>query len=318
MQPLNTPEAQDSLTHKPNTSTSSNQKAIKKSPDGRISRRLNTIAAVLVIVAITGTSLWLFRSHQPSTDGSPTSPVGTPVIAHVQAGGLEFFMRITPGPYFLSELFAADLSLTNHTRTTFMLFGPSEAGPCGAALFLDMIGGSAPNYTLPVSDVHSCPPMRTQLKPGETLIIHQFTPLSSSGEITLTPGANFFHTQVDPDGSQSTTPGKSPLDGHWPSIKIHVSSRVPIDRKISLQQEGTQVQISAPAAARIHLYYIYNVTCDAFQGGTVGTGNFAWEPISTTILHQPDCGDYGNQNIRWSYAVSAPGYAIVSGQHPAG
>ncbi len=306
MQPNNT-ETQDNPTQKPSTSPSSNT---------HISHRLNTIAAVLVIAAIIGISLLLFRSHQPSADGSPVGAVGTPVTAHVQAGGLEFSMRITPGPYFLSELFVADLSLTNHTQKTFTLEGSSVAGGCGAALFLDMTGGSAPDYTLPVDDVHSCPLLQTQLKPGETLTIHQFSALSSSGDIRLTPGANFLHTQVGPDGTRSTTFGTSPLDGHWPSLKIHVASRVPSDRKLSLQQEGTQVQISAPASARSHLYYIYNVTCDAFQGGTVGTGNSAWEPISTTILHQPDCGDYGNQTIRWSYAVSAPGYAIASGQHP--
>jgi hypothetical protein len=317
MQSFNT-ETENNSTHKPTTSTSSNQKALKQPPNARISRRLNTIAAVLVIAAITGISLLLFRSHQPSTDGSPVGALGTPVTTHIQANGLEFSMRITPAPYFLSELFVADLSLTNHTQTTFSLEGPSFSGPCGSALFLQMTGGATPDYTLPVSDEHSCPFMRTSLKPGETLTFHQFTPLSNSGDIILTPGASFLHTQTGPDGVQSTTSGPGPLDGHWPSIKIRVSSRVPSDRKISLQQEVTQVQINAPAAARTHLYYIYNVTCDAFQGGTVGTGNFAWEPISTTILHQPDCGDYGNQNIHWSYAVSAPGYAIASGKHPAG
>lgn len=316
MQPFNI-ETQDNPTHKPTTSTSLNHKAIKKSSGGRISRWLNTVAAVLVIVAIIGVSLLLFRPHQTPTGGSPVGPVGTPVTAHVQAGGLEFSMRITPGPYFLSELVAADLSLTNHTHTTFTLGGPSVAGGCGAALFLNMTGGSAPDYTLPVDAVHPCPLLQTQLKPGETLTIHQLTSLSSSGDITLMPGAIFLHTQVGPNGMQNTTSGPSPLDGHWPSIKIHVASRVPSDREISLQQEGTQVQINAPAAARTHLYYIYNVTCDAFQGGTVGTGNYVWEPISTTTLHEPDCGDYGNQNIHWSYAVSAPGYAIVSGKHPA-
>jgi hypothetical protein len=66
--------------------------------------------------------------------------------------------------------------------------------------------------------------------------------------------------------------------------------------------------------ALAHLYYIYNVTCYAFQGGTVGTGNFAWEPIYSTSLQEPNCGDEGNQVIAWSYAVSAPGYAIASGQ----
>jgi hypothetical protein len=306
------------LTHKPITSTSSNQKADTQSPNGRISHRLNNVAAVLVIIVIISISLVLFRPQLPSADGSPTGAVGTPVTAHVQAGGLEFSMHFTPGPYFLSELFVADLALTNRTQTTFTLAGPSGAGPCGAALFLAMTDGVAPNYTLPVSASHSCPFMQTQLRPEETLTFHHFIPLSRSGDITLSPGAQFLHTQVDPNGGQSITDGKSPLDGHWPSIKIQVASSVPIDRKIALQQEGTQVQINAPAATHRHLYYIYNVTCNAFQGGTDATGNYAWQPLSTTILHEPDCGDYGNQNIHWYYAVSAPGYAIVSGHFHAG
>jgi hypothetical protein len=88
---------------------------------------------------------------------------------------------------------------------------------------------------------------------------------------------------------------------------------MPADRHLTLQREGTQVQINAPRTARAHLYYIYTVTCHAFQGGTVGTGTFAWEPLSTTIVQEPNCGDYGRQVIQWSYAVSAPGYAIASG-----
>lgn len=278
----------------------------------RILHLINILAAALVVGIIISASLLLFSRQHLSTVESPAEPL----VVHAEAGGLEVSMQITPGPYFLSELLAVDLSLTNHTQTTFTLAGPSGAGPCGAALFLAMTGGVAPDYTLPVSAEHSCPRMQTQLKPEETLTFHHFIPLSSSGDITLKPGAQFLHTQVDPNGGQSITAGPSPLDGHWPSIKIHVASRVPIDRKISLQQEGTQVQINAPAAARTHLYYIYNVTCDAFQGGTVGTGNYAWEPISTTILHEPGCGDYGNQNIHWYYAVSAPGYAIVAGHYP--
>jgi hypothetical protein len=50
------------------------------------------------------------------------------------------------------------------------------------------------------------------------------------------------------------------------------------------------------------------------RGGTVGTANFAWDPLSTTVVHEPNCGNQLSQTIEWSYAVSAPGYAIASGQ----
>jgi hypothetical protein len=73
------------------------------------------------------------------------------------------------------------------------------------------------------------------------------------------------------------------------------------------------VQINASLAARAHLAYIYTVTCNAVYGGTVGTGNFVWEPLATTIVQEPTCGDVGRQVIQWSYAVSAPTYAIASG-----
>jgi hypothetical protein len=53
------------------------------------------------------------------------------------------------------------------------------------------------------------------------------------------------------------------------------------------------------------------------SGCTVTTGNFtgnvAWEPIGTVVL-EPNCGVAGYQTSEWSYAVSAPGYAIASGQ----
>jgi hypothetical protein len=136
--------------------------------------------------------------------------------------------------------------------------------------------------------------------------------LSDSGDIAFTPGAHFLYTRVDPQGERITTNGKSPLDGHWPTINVHVSPQVPANRKLFLLQAGKQVQILPPA--RAHLYDIFSVSCDAFQEGTVETGNFAWEHLSSALLKEPDCGDYGNQNIHWYYAVDAPGYAIVAGQ----
>jgi hypothetical protein len=81
-----------------------------------------------------------------------------------------------------------------------------------------------------------------------------------------------------------------------------------------VQREGALVRINAPPAALAHLYYIYTVTCIAFQEGYVLTGNFAWETIAPTSVHEPNCGDAGGQILKWSYAVSAPGFAIASEQ----
>ena len=281
----------------------------RKSPHRVFSLWLNTIGTMLIVAGSIGVTLALASSHH----ASPAEAVGAPVTRRVQAGGLEFVMQVTPGPYFLGELLEADLSLTNDSLTTYTLGGPKVAGPCGAAVYLDMTGTSTPQYELPVADTHSCPFMMSQLTPGETITLHEFLPVSNSGTVTLQSGASFFQFVAGPDGGGSITPAHSPLDGLWPSITISVAAATPPGRQITLQMEGTQVQINAPPAALTHLFYIYTVACNAFQGGTVGTGNFAWEPISTTTLREPNCDDYGNQVIQWSYAVSAPGYAIASG-----
>ncbi len=285
-------------------------------------RWLSGLLTILVVASFAGVALGRARSPisqvSPPTATGPDNWVGvTPMTREAKAGGLDFVMQVTPGPYFLGELLAANLSLRNDSRTTYMLAGPSVAGTCGAAVFLNISGGSSdgwPQFTLPVANATSCPFITSKLIPGETMTLHEFLPVSNSGEVTLESGAHFLQTVVGPDGSQSITSAHSPLDGLWPSLTISVAAATPADRQITLQREGTQVQINAPQVARAHLYHIYTVTCNAFQGGTVVTGNFAWEPLSTTIVHEPNCGDYGSQTIQWSYAVSAPGYAIASGQ----
>lgn len=289
---------------------------------------LSGLVSMLVVAGLIGGALALFRSAvSPVSPASPVSPTtgpdtwvgGAPVTREAQAGGLDFVMQVTPGPYFLGELLVADLSLRNDSRTSYTLAGPSAAGGCGAAVFLEMTdgssgGGSQPQYVLPVNTIHSCPFMTSTLTPGKSMTLHEFLPVSNSGEVTLQSGARFLQTVTGPDGSQTIASGPSPLDGLWPSLKIAVAATTPADRQITLHRQGNQVQIHAPLAARAHLHYLYTVACNAFQGGTVGTGNFAWEQISTAAVHEPDCGDYGSQVIQWAYAVSAPGYAIASGQ----
>ena len=276
--------------------------------------RLSVLASILLIAGVIGMALALLRSHASPAAKSNILLAGTPITSRVEAGGLTFSMQMTPGPYFLGELLLADLSLSNGSHTTYWLGGPKEAGPCGAAVFVNLTGGSGSSYRLPVADEHSCPFISSTLAPGETITLHEFLPVSTSGEVTLESGANFLQTTTDPSGNKSVTRGNSPLDGLWPSMKIQVATAAPSDRKITLRREGTQARIDAPAAVLGRLYYLYTVACVAFQGGTVETGNFAWEPISTTTLREPNCGDYGSQIIQWSYAVSSPGYAIASGQ----
>ena len=157
-------------------------------------------------------------STSPSTmatvagNGPPIVPNGPTATAEMK--GIAMSLRVTPaGPYFLSELIAVDVSLTNHTPTSVHLDGPSQAGPCGSALGVEMTGGGPPHYELSNATTHRCPWMGgTTVKPGQTLTIRQLLPLTESGNITLT-GATRFLTNAIEQGQRviAATPG--PLDG---------------------------------------------------------------------------------------------------------
>ena len=283
-------------------------------PVRRIMRLVNTLAAVLVIGAIIGASLLLFTRH-PSTSTTPAvpavGPVGTSVTVHTERDGLEASMSLTSGPYFISEMLTADLSLTNLSHTTYSLAGADVERFCGSALNVDVTGGSAPYYTPPPMFYPPipCPFTMTILKPGQTIHLRQYLPLIASGHVTLTEGAQCL---VKVNGS-GTTNGPCPLDGHWPSIHINVNSRVPSDRMISFHRSGSHVFVDAPGGVRSRLLYLYSVTCQDFQDqGGSGTGNFIWEPIPTNEVNEPGCS---GKNVKWTFAFSAVGYSIVAGSY---
>jgi hypothetical protein len=270
--------------------------------------------SVVVVVAIIGGAIVLVRSHVAPSAASGSWLGGTPVTREAEAGGLYFVMQVTPGPYFLGELLGATLSLTNYSPTSYTWEGPPVAGRCGGAVNLNANGGTAPYYSLPYALVGShCVPGTTQLSPGATLTLFELVPLTSSGEVTLLPQGDVLQTFVYPDGVQTGNWTPSPLEGHWPSLNIAVSSTTPWDRRITAQAEASQLRIGAPPPALSHLFYIYAAVCISSSGEGAGTFNY-WEPVSTTTLHEPECDSQTGPNLRWSYAVSAPGYSIASGQ----
>ncbi|MHB8598199.1 MAG: hypothetical protein ACYDER_15460 [Ktedonobacteraceae bacterium] len=294
----------------------------------RILSYINTVAAVLVIGAIIGASLLLFRHQSQSTGGSlsqavstPEGPIGEPIgqgyqpdTIYASRGGLEATLRIMPGPYFLSELVAVDITLSNHSHTTFLLQGVPTSDPCEQALGVNysLTGTNTAHYVFPVYGVMSCPGATSQFKPGQTIAIRQYIPLTDSGHILLTEEARFLSTKNIPNQGKSITDGSSPLDGYWPSLRINVAFPVPSDRVITLHRLGAKVFVNAPAIARSRLLYQYAVSCKDFHdAGSTASGNYSWTPVTTTI-GEPGCP---GKNIQWTYAVSAPGYAIVSGSY---
>ncbi len=314
----------DDLLSKDTSSTSENSEGVlqssllrRKAPRRRLSRMrytLNMIAAVLVVAVIAGASLWLFSSRQGSNLGGniPTgAPVGTikaPATVRSEAGGLEASLQITSGPYFLSELLAATVTLTNHSNKSVFLQGSGTAlNSCTGTFSLAPIGGSEPHYNFTVNQFPiSCPFSDTKLDAGKTLIGSGYVPLTMSGQVKLIPEGRFLTVTKDRNGIEGMSGGFDPLANHWPTIPINVMAKAPADRTISLQQQGSQIAIDAPIPARSHLVAYDTVTCV----GTMST-SAGWYPLTTAILHERGCS---GSNKHWVYAVGAPGYAIASGE----
>lgn len=167
--------------------------------------------------------------------------------------------------------------------------------------------GGEPNDNLPVvNSFMSCPPAWTQLNAGKTLMAQGYVPLTKSGQVTIISEAGFLTATKEKGGGELITNGHSPLDGYWPIIHINVSAKVPADRIFSLQQQGSKITIDAPASIQTHLLYFYSIVCV----GELST-NTKWEPVASKMLQQPECS---GANKHWSFAVGAPGYAIVSGE----
>jgi len=205
------------------------------------------------------------------------------------------------GPYFLGELLPVDVSLTNHTQKTVMLDGINRTATLcfSSALLAQVTEGSDPSFSIPRLAV-ACtqPAFITEVKPGQTLTIHQFVPLTRSRAVTLAMKGGTFG------------PMTSPLDAYFhgdlPIIHLQVNPQVPRDRALSLQNQKRQVMIEMQAGAKVHLLYMQSISCVSYLDSS-GT---QWTPLATNVLHEPTCP---TAHPRWEYIVSAPGYSIVSG-----
>lgn len=298
---------------------------------------IQTLVAAVIIAALLGSTLLLLRSRVPSPGNNlkqtpSIGPVGTPVKIHSQAGGLEMTMQITPGPYFLSEMLAADLSLTNHSQTTYLLEGTWDnpgipADHCHLPLKMVVTGGDGPRdpgleHNLAAAISCYGTPGTTQLLPNQTISIPQYLALTSSGHVMLTAQGTFQTPALAQDGVVHIVSTTGPLDEHWPSLHIVVQAQVPQQRLISLHAQPAQVIIDAPPAARGRLLYLSAYDCVDGNSSQHGGGGY-WIKLPTMMIEKPQCG-YSVINgtptyatfVRWVYVAGAPGYSIVSGTYP--
>ena len=300
-------------------------------------QRLET---AMIMALLLGTVLLLvWRPWRPSPAVPPVgTSVGTPIPVRAQAGGLEMTMRITPGPYFLREMLVADLSLTNHSQTTYLLEETLRdpgllSDACQPPITVQISGGSGPSDTVlrnTLTSLASCSNRpgsegTMKFKPGQTITAHQVLALTSSGQVTFTARGIFQKVVLGQDGVVQVANAPGPLDGHWPTMRVSVASQAPPARLISLQRQGLQVQVVAPPAIRTQLLIWASTSCiDRFGDGTGGGGSANWVALSGETITPDQCGVTSSNGTAttdklklWVYAVGAPGYAIALGMYQA-
>ncbi len=259
---------------------------------------------------MSGTSIGVTLTPSTNSPAQWAQLVAGGPSARVAAGGLVMTLTLEPGPYFLSELVAEQITLTNSTTQAYQLQGVPQVNDCSQALWTQISGGGPPTYTLPTGGFVSCPMMMSTLAPGQTWTIDDFLPVTASGRMSVTAGARFIVTATATDGTTYQTGSDGPFANRWPALDLDIAARIPASHTIALHAANHSVIVDAPSAAQANLYYIENVGCQQGQGSEE-MPRLSWQHLTGAALAEPTCD---GTNETWSYSVSAPGYAIASGQ----
>lgn len=290
-------------------------------PHRRIVRFVNGLAAVLVIGAIIGASVLLFTRHTSPIMALPSLPVGSSdtsgltVVSSSTADGLTMSLAITPGPYFLSEMLAVKVTLTNNSQKNAYPGVPFSGGSCGYYPGVEIPYTGSPQFNIPIAFDHSCPYIPAHpvtLKPDQTIRFLGYIPLQQSGQLTLTSPANFYTGPA----SQQIFPGPTSIPDPFGSqglvARIHVSPTIPSNQRIPFKVHGYNATVETPSSARGPLLYAYSISCQDYNndGGSTESGNFRWDTLMNATVRRPGCP---GKNLQWSFAFAIPGYAVAVG-----
>ncbi|MGZ6388444.1 MAG: hypothetical protein ACXWQZ_04195 [Ktedonobacterales bacterium] len=268
------------------------------------------LARVVVGIALAVAGFVALRA---SSSPEVLLPTGGPT-AQVVAGDLVLSLRVAPGPYFLSELLAVEMTLANKSQTAYTVQGAPTTNDCDQTMGITLTGGQAPYYTPLVRGISYCPLLASStLKPGQRWTIVQMLPITGSGYITLSAQSNFLHMENGADDSTYVTGGDGPFAGRWPAVHLAVTPRISPGRTLTLDRSlPDRVTVTGPQGALAHLYSVYDVTCHSDQGYTEAP-SYTWRPMTSSVLTRAECP--GNDTV-WKYSIGAPGYAITSGAYP--
>ena len=289
-------------------------------PHRRIVRFVNGLAAVLVIGTIIGASVLLFTRPTSPTTAIPRLPAGSDtsgltVVASSTADGLTMSLAITPGPYFLSEMLAVKVTLTNNSQKNAYPGLPFSGSSCGYYPGVGIAYTGNPQFPIPIAFDHSCPyiPARpATLKPGQTMSFLGYIPLQQSGQLTLTSPANLYTGPASQQIFPEPTSIPDPFGSQGLVARIHVGPTIPADRRIPFKVQGYNAIVEAPLSARGPLLYAYSIGCQDYNndGGSTWSGNFSWDTLTNATVRRPGCP---GKNLQWSFAFAIPGYAVAVG-----
>lgn len=289
-------------------------------PHRRLVRFVNGLAAVLVIGTMIGASVLLFTRPTSPTTAIPRLPAGSDtsgltVVASSTADGLTMSLAITPGPYFLSEMLAVKVTLTNNSQKNAYPGLPFAGSACGYYPGVEIAYTGNPQFPIPIAFDHSCPyiPARpATLKPGQTVSFLGYIPLQQSGQLTLTSPANFYTGPASQQIFPEPTSIPDPFGSQGLVARIHVSPTIPADRRIPFKVQRYNAIVEAPLSARGPLLYAYSIGCQDYNndGGSTWSGNFSWDTLTNATVRRPGCP---GKNLQWSFAFAIPGYAVAVG-----
>jgi hypothetical protein len=222
---------------------------------GRVRSRRAAAVGVAGVVVLALVGVFALRGSPGASTGADGAALTTGgPAATAAADGLTLSLRLSPGPYFLSELVAARMMLANGSDVAYQFQGVPETNDCDQAIGVLLAGGQEPRYTLPTQGFVSCPEISSTLEPGETWTVDQLLPLTASGDVSLTAQARFIVSGTDAHGTAFETGSDGPFAGRWPTLHLAVAPNVPAGRGISLRPINLlsihRVSIAAPEGAR--------------------------------------------------------------------
>lgn len=292
---------------------------------------MQALVAALIVAVLVGTILSLLIPHVASPGASlkPFSPLNTtPVRVHTEAGGLSMSMQITAGPYFLNEMLQVDLSISNHSTTTYtMLEGaaPRQEDPCTPLLDVAMQGGVLPSNTALEQNLSTvfCIGLHLRvnngptlsLRPGNKFTARRYVVLTRSGHIQITTQAWFVRMGIQRN-AKVWIPASTPLTGHWPTIQLDVSAHVPAQHNLLLKQQTTSVTVVAPPTTHPQLLYIELLDCLPVASGFSRSSVPYWIPLPagiSTLQARSLCTLSHSRLSSWTYIIGAPGFVTQSG-----